>query len=197
MTEAPETIFQEHDHPLRMGELLRLGVNRYTLYGLLERGVIERVSRGVYRLASRPAPAHPDLLAVAIRAPQAVVCLVSALAFHDLTAEIPHCVNVAVPRGTHLPRLTHPPLCIRQLSRASYATGIEEHRFDGVVVKVYCPEKTLADCFKFRNKIGMDVFLEALRRYWTRPQRRPSEIQRYARLCRIEKGITPYLEVLG
>ena len=121
------------------------------------------VSRGIYRLAELPPLSDPDLVTVSLRYPNAVVCLVSALAFHDITTQIPHEVSVAVPRDSRLPSLDHPPVRAHRFSKASYDAGIETHRIDGAAVKVYDREKTLVDCFKFRNRIGMDIVLEALR----------------------------------
>jgi predicted transcriptional regulator of viral defense system len=177
-----------------MREAIHRGITRHTLYALRDRGVIEPLGRGVYRLASMPPTSRPDLLIVALRIPKAVICLVSALDFHGLTTQIPHCVDVALPRSAGIPRLDHPPLSVRRFSDAVYAAGVEEHMIDGAAVKIYNPEKTLADCFKYRNKIGMDVVLEALNLYRTREKIQPAVILKYARIGRVEKVIIPYLE---
>ena len=130
---------------------------------------------------------------VCLRAPRAVVCLVSALAFHDLTTQIPGTIDVAVKRGDHRPHGSWPPVTAYSFSPASYASGIETHTIDGVDVKIYSREKTLADCFKFRNRIGMDIVLEALHFYSGGPWR-VDELRRQARICRIEAVMRPYLE---
>ncbi|MDR1534788.1 MAG: type IV toxin-antitoxin system AbiEi family antitoxin domain-containing protein [Planctomycetota bacterium] len=163
--ESPELIFRSGGGQLRMREAIRRGITRHTLYALRDRGVIEQLGRGVYRLAAMPPTSRPDLLTVALRIPKAVICLVSALDFHDLTTQIPHSVEVALPRSAGIPRLAHPPLLIKRFSDAVYAAGVEEHMIDGAAIKIYSPAKTLADCFKYRNKIGMDVVLEALSLY--------------------------------
>ena len=146
-----------------MSQALGHGISRYRLYALRDRGVIEPISRGVYRLVELPPVGNPDLVTVSLRFPNAVVCLVSALAYHGITTQIPHEVSVAVPRDSRMPSLDHPPLRAHRFSKEAYRQGIETHPIDGASVKVYSREKTLADCFKFRNKIGMDVVLEALK----------------------------------
>ena len=154
------------------------------------------MSRGVYRLADAPPLSSPDLVTVALRAPQAVVCLVSALAFHEMTTQIPHAVDIALPKGAETPRIAHPPISVHRFSGHSFLAGIETHRIDGVAVRIYGPEKTLADCFKFRNKLGTDVVLEALRFYKARKPFRVDDLLKYARICRMERIMRPYLETL-
>jgi len=152
------------------------------------------VSRGIYRLVELPPISNPDLVTVSLRFPNIVICLVSALAYHDITTQIPHHVSVAVPRDSRMPSLDYPPIHAHRFSKEAYKSGIEKHRIDGVHVKIYGPEKTLADCFKFRNKIGMDVVLEALKLYKTRKKFDLGELLKYARICRVEKVMRPYLE---
>jgi predicted transcriptional regulator of viral defense system len=141
-----------------------------------------------------PPISNPDLVTVSLRFPNAIICLVSALAYHEITTQIPHTVSVAVSRDSRIPSLDHPPIQAHRFSNEAYTSGIEEHSIDGVALKVYSPEKTLADCFKFRNKIGMDVVLEALKLYKVRKKFRPSELLRYARICRVARVMQPYLE---
>ena len=145
--------------------------------------------------ANLPPLSNPDLTVVGLRAPKAVVCLVSALAFHNLTIQIPNTVSVAVKRGDHRPRGTSPPVTAYSFSPLSYASGIETHAIDGVDVKIYSREKTLADCFKFRNRIGMVIVLEALHLYCGGP-RRVDELLCQARTCRMEQVMHPYLEAV-
>jgi predicted transcriptional regulator of viral defense system len=194
MKKSPEEIFREHGGQLHMSEALAHGMTRYMLYNLRDRGVIEQVTRGVYRLAELPPIGNPDLVTVSLRFPHAVICLVSALAFHGITTQIPHEVSVAVPRGARIPSLDFPPVRVHKFADAAFKTGIEKHRIDGVPVQIYSPEKTLADCFKFRNKIGMDVVLEALKLYRSRKEFNLGELLRYARICRVDKVMKPYLE---
>jgi predicted transcriptional regulator of viral defense system len=194
MKKRPEDLFRDHGGQLRMSEALRLGMSRYMLYKMRDRGVIERVSRGIYRLVDLPPIGDPDLVTVALRVPGGVVCLISALAFHGLTTQIPHEVSIAIPRDSRPPKLEHPPVRIYRFGTEAYAAGIEVHLLDEVPIRIYSPEKTLADAFKFRNRIGMDVVQEALRSY--RARRRPDfdAVLRFARICRVERVMLPYLE---
>ena len=177
-----------------MSEAIERGITRYMLYSLKDKGVIEQISRGVYRLVELPPISNPDVVTVSLRFPKAVICLISALAYHDITTQVPHNISVAVPRGSRLPSLDYPPILAHRFSEQAYRSGIEKYQIDGVPVKVYSPEKTLADCFKFRNKIGMDVVLEALKLYRSRKKFNLSELLKQAKSCRVEKVMQPYLE---
>ncbi len=194
MKTDPVTVFRKCGGQLRMSEAIEHGITRYMLYSLRDKGIIEQISRGVYRLVELPPVSNPDLITVALRYPNAVVCLISALSFHEITTQIPHEVSVAVPRNSHQPSLEYPPLLVHRFSNQAYRAGIGEHQIDGVTVKVYCPEKTLADCFKFRNKIGMDVVLEALKLYKSRMKIDHKKILEYAKICRVDNITRPYLE---
>ncbi len=131
-----ETVFKKHGGMLRTFRALSLGIHPRVLYGLRDAGRLQQVSRGLYRLAALPELGNPDLAAVASRMPHAVICLISALAFHELTTQIPHQVDVAVPRGTKQPRLDFPPLRVFRLSTRTYQAGVGVHRVDGVEVRV-------------------------------------------------------------
>lgn len=196
MKKRPEDIFREHGGRLRMSEAIKYGITRYMLYSLRDKGAIEQVSRGIYRLVELPPISNPDLVTVSLRFPNAVVCLVSALAYHGITTQIPHEVSIAVPRDSRMPSLDYPPIQAYRFSDQPYRSGIESHQIDGVSVKIYNTEKTLADSFKYRNKIGMDVVLEALKFYKTRNRKTFNlrELLKYARICRVEKVMRPYLE---
>lgn len=187
-------IFKERQGTLRTFEALRAGIHPRTLYALRDRGEIEQIARGLFRLAELPPPGEPDLLTVAKKVPQAVFCLLTALAFHRLATHVPHAVEVALPRTARIPRLNHPPIRVFRFSQESLNAGIETHNLEGVSIRVYCREKTLADIFKYRNKVGLDVALEALRAYRSQPRRDFQAILKYARICRVEKVIRPYLE---
>ena len=196
MKDQPEQIFRKHGGQLRMSEALACGVTRYTLYALKDRGVVEQITRGIYRLRELPPLGNPDLVTVSLRFPKAVICLVSALSWHDITTQIPHEVSVAVPKDSRTPSLDYPPIKAHKFSREAYEPGIEEHLLDGASVKIYNREKTLVDCFKFRNKLGMDVVLEALKLHKARNGLNLGELLKYARICRVEKVMRPYLEAI-
>ena len=181
---------------IQTSEALQAGIHPRTLYQLRDSGELEQISRGIYRLIELEAAAHPDLVIVATRISTAVLCLVSALSFHELTTQIPHAISVAIPKNQTPSKLSYPPIQFHKFSPVSYRAGIEQHTLDGVRVKVYNPEKTLADCFKFRNKIGMDIVLEALKSYRARGPFQHQRIMEYAKLCRVNNVIRPYLEAL-
>ncbi len=194
--EKAKTVFRRQGGAMRMSEALRRGLSRRTLYKMLEVCEVERVSRGVYRLASLPSLGNPDLVTVALRVPRGVICLISAAAYHELTTQIPHKVDVALERGAEIPRIDFPPIHAYRFSKKSFSEGIEVCELDGVNVRIYSPEKTVADCFKYRNKIGMDVALETLREWREKRSRNLQHLLEQARNCRVEKVMTPYLEAL-
>jgi len=187
-------IFKEHGGTLRTNDALAAGIHPRTLYAMRDSRELEQSARGLYRLAALPAPGEPDLITVAKRIPKGVLCLISALAFHQLTTQVPHHIQVALPRTARTPKLAYPPIQIFRFSEESFTAGIETHVLDGVPVRVYSPEKTLADAFKYRNKIGRDVATEALRAYRSRQKPQFQKILQYARACRVERIIRPYLE---
>ena len=193
-TANARAVFKKRGGTLRTSEALAAGIHPRVLYEMRDAGELEQLARGVYRLASLPPLSDPDLATVAKRVPQGVVCLISALAFHELTTQIPHEVHVALPRTARVPVLEYPPVRIYRFSKDSFEAGIETHSLDDVSVRIYSAEKTIADCFKFCNKIGLDVALEALKTY--RALRRPQlqQVLEFARICRVEKVVRPYLE---
>ena len=196
MKQMPEEIIRAHGGQLRMSEALALGISRYQLYKLRDQGIIEPLARGIYRLVELPAVSDPDLVTVSLRFPHAVICLVSALAYHHLTTQIPHEISLAVSHKARLPVLASPPVRAYRFSDAAFQAGIETIDFDGVPLHIYNPEKTLADCFKFRNRLGMDVVQEALKLYKSSMPIKPDDLLRYARICRVERAMTPYLEAM-
>jgi predicted transcriptional regulator of viral defense system len=179
---------------LKMAEAVRAGVHRRTLYALRDAGVLEQLGRGFYRLAEAPQLGNPDLVAVARRVPKGVVCLLSALAYHGLTTQIPHEVYIAVPRNSEPPRIDYPPVRVFRVGERAFAEGIETHKLDEFPVRIYSREKTLADCFKYRTTVGLDTAVEALRRYRDQGRVNADALIRAARVCRVENVMRPYLE---
>ncbi len=190
------TLFQQHGGTMRTAEARRLGIHPRTLYAMRDSGVVEQLSRGLYRLADLPPLSNRDLVTVALKVPQSVVCLISALAFHELTTQIPHAVDIAMLRGAKRTRLDYPPLRIYWFSGPAWSEGIETSLIDNVPVRIYGPEKSIADSFKYRRKIGLDVTLEALKLYHQYHNFDVNKLLRYARVCRVEKVMRPYLEAL-
>ncbi|MBW2263773.1 MAG: type IV toxin-antitoxin system AbiEi family antitoxin domain-containing protein [Deltaproteobacteria bacterium] len=189
-------VFLKHRGILRTGEAMKLGIHPRTLYRMRDEGVLVQISRGVYRLAELPELAHPDLVAVAQRVPRGIVCLVSALAYHEITNEVPQEVQIALPRGTKTPVLDHPRIRIFRFSGPALSMGVEEVDLDGTKVLIYDVAKTVVDCFRFRNVIVLGVAVEALRLALEEAEVKPSELFRYARACRIEKVMRPYIEAM-
>ena len=181
---------------IRTAEAMRMGIHPRVFYELRDNGILERISRGAYRLAEQKPLTDVDLVTVAMRIPRAVICLVSALAFHKITTQVPHAVSIALEKGAESPRMDYPPVFVHRFSGASLTAGVEDHLTDGVTVRVYSKEKTLADCFKFRNKVGMDIVLEALKLYRDQGAFDIGKLLEYARICRVEKTMKPYLEVM-
>ena len=189
-------IFEQHHGWLRTSQALRFGVSARTLYALRDTGKIRQVSRGVYCLADQPISQHQDLIIVAQRVPVGIICLLSALALHHLTTQIPHHVYLALPNDAEKPRLDYPPVRLFWLSKKSYVAGVEEYIIDGQMIKAYSPEKCVADAFKFRNKIGLDVALEALKLYRKSENFDVEELLAMARINRVENILRPYMEAL-
>ena len=190
------SIFKKHGGILRTAQALKAGIHPGTLYAMRDSGALEFVSRGVYRLSDGSLLGNPDLVTVATRIPGGVICLISALAFHELTTQIPHEVHVALTRGSEEPRLDHPPIKTYRFADKAFSEGVEIHELDGVIVHIYNPEKTLADCFKFRNKIGLDTVVEAVRFYRERRSVKVDDLIRFAEICRVKKIMRPYLEAI-
>jgi predicted transcriptional regulator of viral defense system len=190
-----KAVFRRHGGHLRMADALRAGIHRRTLYAMRDAGHVVALTRGLYRLADAAPLGHPDLVTMAIKVPHAVVCLVSALAFHEMTTQIPHEVWIAIPRNNEPPQFDHPPLRTVRLSHTSYEAGIETHHLDGVAVKVYGREKTIADCFKHRNAVGLDTVLESIRMAKAKGIDGDA-ILRFAAICRVARVARPYLEAL-
>lgn len=189
-------IFTENKGILRASKAIELGVPKHVLYDMVKSGELVREAQGIYRLSDSAPLGNPDLVNISLRVPRAVFCLVSALYFHELTTQIPHLVYFALPRDVKTPKIGYPPTSVFHFSKKSYQAGIVEHELDGVKVKIYDREKTIADCFKFRQKIGIDVALEALKDYLNQRSPNISLLMRYAKINRVEKVMRPYLEVL-
>lgn len=179
---------------LRARDLADANIPRIVLARLVESGELEKISRGLYRLPDANVSEHDSLVTVALRTPQAVFCLFSALQFHELTTQLPRQVWIAMPRGSHVPKIDYPPIKMVQFTGEAYTAGVEEHKRDGASLHVYSVAKTIVDCFKHRNKIGLDVAIEALRDARTRKKVSANELWRFAKICRVANVMRPYLE---
>jgi len=182
---------------LRPRDLVAQGLPRVALTRLVRQGLLTRVGRGLYAIPDRPVSEHGSLAEIARNHPQAIVCLLSALRVHELTTQSPFEVWLAIPNKARTPKLEYPPLRIVRFSGASLTDGIEEHQVDGVTVRVTNVARTVADCFKFRNKIGLDVAMEALQEAWRAKRVTMDDLWRYASLCRVANVMRPYMESLS
>ena len=170
---------------MRASTAIEQGVPKHVLYEMVKAGELVREAQGIYRLSESDPLGSPDLALISLRAPRAAVCLISALYFHDLTTQIPHQVYFALPRDVKTPKIEYPPIRVFHFSEESYLAGIVEEVLDGVKVKI-----------KFREKIGVDIALEALKDYLKQPRPNVSALMKYAKVNRVEKVMRPYLEAL-
>lgn len=184
---------------VRPRDLAAEGITHQYLQSLARRGLLTRTGRGLYTLpdAAERFDEHAALAATAKRVPGGVICLLSALRFHDLTTQAPFEIWVAVEHSAYVPRDPTLPLRVVYFSGVAYNEGVEEHEVNGVPVHVYSPAKTVADCFKYRNKIGLDVALEALRETWRERRATMDDLWRYAKVCRVANVMRPYLASLS
>lgn len=202
MNESPDTKMQEVKAYLKAHSVVRprdmdrMGLPRTYLNRLEKQGVIEKIGRGLYQWPEMDLGRHHSLVEVAKKAPKAVVALLSALNFHDLTTQNPNKIWLAIDRKAWRPEISYPPVRYITMSGEALKAGVETHEVEGVAIKVFCPAKTVADCFKYRNKIGLDVALEALREGWSARKFTMDELMRYAEICRVKKVMQPYLESL-
>ena len=170
------------------------GIHHEYLRQMCAKGELVRVSRGLYSLPDADITAHHGLAKAAKAVPRAVICLLSALRFHEIGTQAPHEIWMALDRRAARPRVRHPKTRIVRFSGKAFTEGVREHIIEGVHVKIYSPAKTVADCFKYRNKIGLDVALEALREVLRNHTCSTDELWRYAKICRVTKTMRPYME---
>jgi predicted transcriptional regulator of viral defense system len=181
---------------VRPRDIEAIGLPREYLVRLHRQGRLSRPGRGIYTLPDANVTERHSYAEVAKRVPEAVICLLSALAFHEITTQSPPAIWIALRKGARRPALTSPSLRIVRLSGPSLTEGTENHQVEGVPIRVYSAAKTVADCFKFRNKIGLDVAIEALKDCLRQKKANVNEIYRYAKICRVSNVIRPYMEAL-
>ena len=182
---------------VRPADLEAQGIPRARLYRLAKKGLVERRARGIYVASDHPATADHTLAQVAKRIPTGVLCLLTALRFHELTTQLPPAVWIALPEKARRPHLDYPRLCIARFSGGALTQGIETHTIEGVPVRIYSAAKTVADCFKYRNKVGIDVAVEALKDFTRRHRGGAGDLARFARVCRVERVMQPYLDAIA
>ena len=178
------------------GEVRSEGIHHEYLRQLCAEGKLVRVGRGLYSLSDADVTVHHGLAQAGKAIPRGVICLLSALRFHEIGTQAPHEVWIAIDRRAARPRVKHLRMRIMRFSGKALTEGIDERIVEGVPVKIYNPAKTVADCFKYRNKIGLDVALEALRDVIRERKCSTDELWRYAKICRVTKIIRPYMEAI-
>ena len=181
---------------LRPRDLEAHGIPRKYLSMLCDEGTLKRVGRGLYVCADAEVSADIGLAQVGKQVPHGVVCLLSALQFHNIGTQSPYEVWLAIDRKAWRPQIEYPPLRIMRFSGEALTEGIETHEIERVPVRIYNPAKTVADCFKYRNKIGLDVAIEALRDCRNSKKCTNADLWKYAKVCRVTKVMQPYLEAL-
>ena len=195
-TSLPPTLLSERP-TFRTREAIEAGLSNVALTRLIRQGQITRIARGLYARADRPSTELDSLIDVAAYSGQGVFCLLTALRFHKLTTQSPFEVWLALPNKARAPKIDYPPIRLVWYSGAAFVEGVEQHPVSGQQVKVYSIAKTIADCFKYRNKIGVDVGIEALREAWTQKRVTMRELYHFGKICRVEKVMRPYLESLS
>lgn len=188
--------FRQNGGIVRFSALRKAGFHPDTIAALEKNGQISKMSRGVYQLAGYEPTVHPDLVMVSLLAPRGVICLISALAFHEATNEIPRHVDIAIPRQSRANVIKYPPVRVYRFGHQAWKEGIEEHLIDGHPVRIYSLAKTIADCFKFRNTIGVNIARDSLKTAIAEKHIRPQEVMKYAAICRVSNIIKPILETL-
>jgi predicted transcriptional regulator of viral defense system len=181
---------------VRPKDLKERGLPKDYLYILAKEGVITRIGRGLYQWPDKDLGRHQSLVEISKLAPKAVVTLLSALNFHNMTTQNPYQVWLAIDRKSWRPEIAYPPIRFVTMSGEALHAGVEMHSVDGVSIQVFSPAKTVVDCFKYRNKVGLDVALEALREGWSARKFTMDELIHYAEICRVKKVMQPYLESL-
>lgn len=194
--EKAREIFKQNYGLLRTAEAIHLGIHPRTLYQMRDQGLLEQLAKGIYRLIEIPDFSEPDLVLVSKKIPHGIICLISALAYYEITTQIPHFVYIAIPSKSRQSNLDYPPIRYFRYSEKVYNSGIENLLIGGYPVKIFNIEKTLADCIKFRNKIGMDVVIEALKMYWQSKNTNIERLYDYAKLNRVEKILQPIIETI-
>ena len=181
---------------LRPNDLEKYNIPRVTLTRLTACGQLEKIGRGLYRLPDTQFSENESLTTLAIKVPQAVFCLLTALQIHEITTQLPRQVWIAMPRGSHVPKIDYPPIKMIQCSTKVYSEGIETIVCDKKILRVYSIAKTIVDCFKHRNKVGLDVAIEALKEARAKNIVSADELWHFAKICRIANIMRPYLETV-
>ena len=187
---------RQHGGVARFSSIRRAGFHSDTLKKLEKEKKVEKIARGLDKLSSDTLGSYPDYVSASLQASKGVICLVSALYFYRVTTEIPRFVDIAIPFGARANKIEYPPVKFYRFSSKAWDAGIEEYKMAGHKIKIYSLAKTVADCFKFRNKIGTDVAREAIKAAVREKRVKPREIMHFAKICRVDRIIKPILETM-
>ena len=187
----------QRKHIIRAQDVDAAGIPRNYLSRLVKRGKLQKLGRGIYAAVTLPASEHISLLEVSRKVPKAVICLLSALQFHEIGTQVPHEIWIAIDVKAWAPQIDSPAIRIVRFSGQALIFGVEQKRINGLEIRVFNPAKTVADCFKFRHKIGMDIALEALRDCYRQKKASMNELWEAAKICRVANVMKPYLESLS
>lgn len=188
--------FESNKGIARFSAMLKAGFHPDSLAMLVDEGKVEKIGRGLYMLKDSIGSSHSDLVMASLQSPRGVVCLLSALFFHEVTNKIPQYIDLAIPMRTHANKITYPPVRFYRFDPRAWEAGVTEQQIEGHKIRVYCLAKTIADCFKFRNRIGADVARNALKTAINEKNIKPKEIMNYAKVCRVDNIIKPVLEAM-
>ena len=181
---------------IRLRDLKEIDIPRIVLTRLIRSGQLEKIARGLYCVPNKPVTENSNLVTIAIKIPQAIFCLLTALQIHEITTQLPRQIWIAMPRGSHVPKLDYPPIKMIQCSANIYSIGVEIIEYEKQTIRVYSPAKTVVDCFKYRNTVGLDVAIEALREVRAQKKATADELWHFAKIGRVTNVIRPYLEVI-
>ncbi len=188
--------FEERGGVVRFSSVIKAGFHSDLLSDLYKKKHVKKIARGLYCLSTFEFDSHHDLIIATLQAKHGIVCLISSLYFHEVTGEIPKVVDMAIPKGTRMNKVTYPPVRFYKFSNKAWEAGIEEYQSSGHSFRVYSLAKTIADCFKFRNKIGVNIARSAMKVAINEKKVKPTEIMKYAKVCRVDKIIKPILETM-
>ena len=198
VTKADKLIafFRNNGGTARFSDVMESGFHSDSLKSLEKQGKVEKLARGLYSLAGISRDTYPDFTSAAQQVPNGVFCLISALSYYEVTDEIPHNVDMAIKQGSRANKIEYPPVKFYRFSPKAWAAGVEEIVIDGIKIRIYSLAKTIADCFKFRNKIGTDVARNAMKTAIDEKKVKPLEILKYAKICRVANVVKPILEAI-
>ncbi|TKJ46342.1 Abortive infection protein AbiEi [Candidatus Aerophobetes bacterium Ae_b3a] len=189
-------IFSTRNGFARTKDILAAGIHRRDIRRMREGGKIIRVKRGFYRLTEIPLISNQGFIDIACAVPKGVICLLSALSYHELTTLNPSIISMAICRGSREPKIEYPPVEFYHFSKKQFEAGINEIKIKGHKIRIYCPEKTVCDCFRYRNKLGLDMAKEGLSEYLKRKDRNLEKLLEYAEICRIKPLLETWLNAM-